>query len=77
MCQALDETLESACFLRAAGWGWGSKLREKGAGREHIPLGEWRLEVEEGLEPRVGWLLEEAAAKTELEARDLSEDILG
>lgn len=74
MCQALDETRERACFLRAAGggWGgWGSKLREKGAGREHIPLGEWRLEVEEGLEPRVGWLPEEAAAKTELEAKEI------
>lgn len=34
-------------------------------------MGEWGLKVEERLEPSVSWLLQEAAAKTELEAKEI------
>lgn len=60
-------------MLLRAGEGGGagqSELRERGQ-EGSTTLGEWRLEVEEGLEPSVSWLLQEAAAKTELEAEEI------
>lgn len=52
-------------LLRA---GEGNRASSGGAGEEGSgALGEWRPEVEEGLEPSVSWLLQEAAAKTESE----------
>lgn len=59
-------------LLRAGeGVGWDRASSGRAAQERGTALGEWRLEVEEGLEPSVSWLLQEAAAKTELEAEEI------